>query len=74
MPYFVYKIHPGKRLEQMTQFESFEEAKTFAREHRASLVPEDDYIVKIIFSKDTEEAEKELTRHREAPILMEHEK
>lgn len=74
MPYFVYKIHSGKRLEQMTQFESFEEAKTFAREHRASLAPEDDYIVKIIFAKDTEEAEKELTRHREAPILMEHEK
>ncbi|MEE8428280.1 MAG: hypothetical protein V3S33_02095 [Gammaproteobacteria bacterium] len=74
MPYFVYKIHPGKRLEHMTRFDSFSEARTFAREHRASLKPEADYTVKIIFAEDTEAAEKELTRHREAPILMEHEK
>jgi len=74
MPYFVYKIHLSKRLEHMTQFESFKEAKTFAREQRALLKPEDDYTVKIIFAKDTAEAEKELTQHREAPILMEHEK
>ena len=74
MPYFVYKVHPGKRLEPMTQFEEFKDAKTFAREHRAAQKPADNYTVKIIFAKDAEAAERELSQRREAPVLMEHEK
>jgi len=74
MPYFVYKIGPKKSLEQMAEFKEFKDAKTFAREHRASMKPDENYTVKIIFAKDTEQAQHELSAHREAPILMEHEK
>lgn len=79
MPYYIYKIVPGptqmvKNLEQITQFEVFNDAKKHAREMRAELGTDTDIIVKVIFAATPLEAEDKLQQHREAPILREWEK
>lgn len=79
MPYYIYKIVPGptqmvKNLEQITQYEVFNDAKKHAREMRAELGIETDIIVKVIFAATPLEAEDKLQQHREAPILREWEK
>lgn len=74
MPYFIYKIHPGKKLELIEDHDSFKEAKTRARAMRAEISADDEYIVKVTFAENTDIAEHELLQEREAPILMEHEK
>ncbi|HEY9199836.1 MAG TPA: hypothetical protein VIR60_10755 [Gammaproteobacteria bacterium] len=79
MPYFVYKIAPGptpmvKRLELLTQFESFHDAKNHARTLRAELGTGTEFIIKVIFAATPLEAEERLMEHREAPILREWEK
>lgn len=79
MPYFIYKITPGptkmiKRLELLTQFEVFNDAKNKAREMRADLGTDTDITIKVIFAATPLEAEEKLQEHREAPILREWEK
>ncbi len=79
MPYFVYKILPGptnllSTLEKLDQFDSFKEAKTFARKLRAGLSPDDNAQIKVMFAASELEAEEQLMEKREAPILREWEK
>jgi hypothetical protein len=79
MPYFIYKITPGptqmvKNLEQLTQFEKFNDAKNHARALRAELGTGTDVTIKVIFAATALEAEEKLLEHREAPILREWEK
>ncbi len=74
MPYFVFKIFPGKKLEFMEKFDSYKEARGLARETRKTQQGNDDYTVKLVFAANQDQAERELTTEREAPILMEHEK
>jgi hypothetical protein len=79
MPYYIYKIVPGptslvKNLEQVTDFEVFNDAKKHAREMRAELGTDTNIIVKVIFAATPLEAEDKLQEHREAPILREWEK
>lgn len=79
MPYYIYKIVPGptslvKNLEQVTDFEVFNDAKKHAREMRAELGTDTNIIIKVIFAATPLEAEDKLQEHREAPILREWEK
>lgn len=80
MPYFVYKMTSQegmslvKNLELIDEFESFKEAKKFAREQRAALPEDSDSIIKVMFAENQLVAEEQLLEHREKPILMEHEK
>lgn len=79
MPYYIYKIVPGptslvKNLEQVTDFEVFNDAKKHAREMRAELGTDTNIIIKVIFAATPLEAEDKLHEHREAPILREWEK
>lgn len=79
MPYFIYKITPGptqmvKNLEQLTQFEKFNDAKNHARALRAEVETGTDVTIKVIFAATALEAEEKLLEHREAPILREWEK
>ncbi|MBD3670735.1 MAG: hypothetical protein HUJ29_08165 [Gammaproteobacteria bacterium] len=77
MPYFVYQITESvmvKNLNLLDEFESFKEAKNFAKEKRAEnpdLGPE---TFKVTFAKNKLEAEEQLQEHRDEPILMEWEK
>ncbi len=65
MPYFIYKVFPGRKLEAVTQFEQYREARDHARELRKQLKSEDNYSVKIIFAKNEVEAEMQLKEERE---------
>ena len=80
MPYFVYRMTSQegmslvKNLELIDEFESFKEAKKFAREQRAELAENSSEIIKVMFADNQLSAEEQLLEHREKPIMMEHEK
>ena len=80
MPYFIYKMTSQegmslvKNLELMSEFDSFKEAKAFAREKRTELAEGSNEMIKVMFAENQLAAEEQLLEHREKPILMEHEK
>jgi hypothetical protein len=65
MPYFVYKIYPGKRFVPVQSFDSFKDARELARSMRVSTTPQDSYTAKVIFAKSHEQAERLLSEERE---------
>ncbi|HEB58868.1 MAG TPA: hypothetical protein ENJ01_06595 [Gammaproteobacteria bacterium] len=79
MPYYVYRITPVtgsmvRNLEKLNQFDSFREAKTFAREQRSQLEEGSTVTIKVMFAGSELEAEERLLEKREKPIVMEWEK
>ena len=80
MPYYVFKMTSMegmdlvKNLELLTEFESFREAKNYAKEQRAAQDPADGSTIKVMFAENQLLAEEQLMQHREKPIVMEHEK
>jgi hypothetical protein len=80
MPYYVFKMTTTegmalvKNLELIDDFESFREAKNFAKTQRAELDKDDSSVVKVMFSENQLMAEEQLLAYREKPIVMEHEK
>lgn len=80
MPYFIYKMTSQegmslvKNLELISEFDSFKEAKAFAREKRTGLADGSNEMIKVMFAENQLAAEEQLLEHREKPILMEHEK
>ncbi len=63
-----------KNLQLMDDFESFREAKNFAKRARAELDKEDATLIKVMFAENQLLAEEQLLAYREKPIVMEHEK
>ena len=80
MPYYIFRMTSQegmslvKNLELITEFETFKEAKKFAREKRSELPDESNQIIKVMFAENQLIAEEQLLEHREKPVLMEHEK
>jgi hypothetical protein len=80
MPYYVFKMSSPegmelvKNLELISSFESFREAKNFAKTKRAEIDEADNTVVKVMFSENQLLAEEQLLAYREKPIVMEHEK
>ena len=76
MKYFVFKILPNviNKLELIKTFESFKDAKNFAREMRIQNSPDNPDMIKIVFAENELEAELMLSEKREKPILKEWEK
>ena len=80
MPYYVFKMSSPegmelvKNLELIGDYESFREAKNFAKEQRAGLGKEDASAIKVMFAENQLLAEEQLLAYREKPIVMEHEK
>lgn len=79
MPYYVYRMQNAelamlKQLDLINEFESFKEAKNFAREQRAAQAEGDAATIKVIFADNQLSAEEQLMEKREQPIVMEHEK
>ena len=79
MPYYVYRIENAemamlKQLQLINQFDSFKEAKNFARECRAKQAADDTAMIKVMFANNELSAEEQLMEKREQPIVMEHEK
>ncbi|MGB1110087.1 MAG: hypothetical protein ACPG4N_07010 [Gammaproteobacteria bacterium] len=71
MPYFVYKILPGKKLEPLDVFDTYRDAKVYAREQRAAAPEDADYSVKMVFAAMKAQAEVLLTTEREPRPLGE---
>jgi hypothetical protein len=69
MPYFLYKLFPSKKLELITQFEKFADAKTEAKRLRPLITVADNYQIKVIFAKSDLEAVLLLKEQREARPL-----
>lgn len=79
MAYYVYKINnlpgsPVKNLEYLEEFESFKDAKNFAKNKRVEQGKDDPSIYKVIFAANQLAAEEMLLEKREAPIVREWEK
>ena len=71
MAYYVYKIHPPRRLEYIDEFESYRDARTFTRTIRKELNCEDDCTVRMILAPGREQAERLLKEVRKARPLGE---
>jgi hypothetical protein len=63
-----------KNLELIDEFESFREAKDYARSKRAEQDKDDSAVIKVMFADNQLQAEEQLMAYREKPIVMEHEK
>ena len=80
MSYYVFKMSSPegmelvKNLQLMDDFESFREAKNFAKRARAELDKEDSSLIKVMFAENQLLAEEQLLVYREKPVVMEHEK
>ena len=80
MPYYVFKMSSPegmdlvKNLELISEYESFREAKNFAKEQRAELATDNTSLVKVMFAENQLLAEEQLLAYREKPVVMEHEK
>jgi hypothetical protein len=80
MPYYVFKMSSPegmelvKNLDLIDDFESFRDAKNFAKEQRAKLDENDTSIIKVMFAENQLSAEEQLMAYREKPVVMEHEK
>lgn len=80
MPYYVFKMTSPegmelvKNLQLLDDYESFREAKNFAKTKRAQLDKDDTVLVKVMFAENQLLAEEQLLAYREKPIVMEHEK
>lgn len=80
MPYYVFKMNSPegmdlvKNLELLNEFESFRDAKNYAKDQRGELDKDDSSIIKVMFSDNQLLAEEQLLAYREKPVVMEHEK
>jgi len=79
MPYFIYRIKQGpvaivKNVELINQFESFKEAKEFAKQTRAEQVDGDGDQIKVMFADNELQAEEQIMETRDEPIVREWEK
>ena len=71
MAYYVYKIHPQRRLEYVDEFEAYQDAKRCARDLRKDLTGEDDCTVRMILAPSREQGERLLREVRKARPLGE---
>ena len=80
MPYYVFNMSSPegmelvKNLELIGDYESFREAKNFAKTKRAGLEKGDTAQIKVMFADNQLLAEEQLLAYREKPVVMEHEK
>lgn len=65
MPYFIYRISPERKLDFVDSFDSYRDAKQAATALRVAQQPDDVDRVKMVFAKDSPEAEQLLRTERE---------
>lgn len=66
MPYFVYRISPGRKLTLLDTLDKFKEAKDFARSLRAQQVPGVNDVIRMIFADTPKKAQLLLSDARSA--------
>lgn len=63
-----------KNLELVSEFETYKQAKQFARQKRSEIAEGENYSIKMMFAENQLLAEEQLLEHRDKPVMMEHEK
>jgi hypothetical protein len=71
MPYFVYRIIGPRKLEYLSQFDSYQQAREATRGQRAELARDSAVQIRMIFAKNQAEAEKLLSTPREERFIDE---
>jgi hypothetical protein len=71
MPYFVYKVEQDRSVEHLDTFDDFATAKKLCREQREALTPGDTSTVRMVFAKNTKEAENLLRTPRKPSTPVE---
>lgn len=71
MPYFVYRITGPRALEHIETFDSYQAARDLARAKRGELGKGSEVQVRMIFARNTIEAEKLLLAPREERYIDE---
>jgi hypothetical protein len=71
MPYFLYKVFPGKRFELVEPYQTYREARDEARKRRAEMTGTEPYSMKVMFANDSEQAERLMSKEREPRPLGE---
>jgi hypothetical protein len=71
MPYYVFKIHPGKKLELVQAYDIYQEAKNQVRNMRAALTPADTYTPRVMFGKNPGDAEQLILTERPYQVIGE---
>jgi len=71
MPYFVYRVEEPKKLQHLDTKEKFQEAKSLVRSLRAEQADDDQAIIRMIFARNTSEAEKLLSAPKDERIIGE---
>ena len=80
MPYYVFRMTSPegmelvKNLELIDTFDSFRDAKNFAKTQRAQQAEDEHATIKVMFADNQLLAEEQLLAFREKPVVMEHEK
>jgi hypothetical protein len=69
MPYFVYRIHPNNKLENVDILEKYREAKVMVRELWSKEQEDSGVVVRMIFAETQGEAEKLLSAPRDERII-----
>jgi len=68
MPYYVYRISEGNKLQRLDQYAKYREARDRVREIRAGQEKDDGAFVRLIHASSEIEAERLLLTPREAPV------
>lgn len=71
MPYFVYRIQEGRKLDHLETYTSYQEAREKVRAMRTEEGVESVNSIRMIFARNETEAEKLLSTPREARVIGE---
>jgi hypothetical protein len=69
MPYFVYSVGPGKRLEHLDTFPKYREAREYVRNHRGQEDQDPEVLIRMMHANNQAEAEKLLLAPRDNRII-----
>ena len=71
MPYYIYKVLPGKEFEMVEEFPGYRPAREEVRRLRAELTPDAGYTLRIIHARNPDEAVALMSETREPRPLGE---
>jgi len=69
MPYFVYKIQPGNKLEYFDSFAEYRPAKLLVAEKRKCEPKDSEAVIRMMHAKNQAEAERLITAPRDDRII-----
>jgi hypothetical protein len=69
MPYYIYRITPPNRLEQIDSYENYRLAKEQIRKLWAKVEPDSEVVIRMIFAETQGEAERLLLLPRDDRII-----